>query len=859
MKFWSICQKVISKPASQAKAHIGVLGCLLVLALAGSTFAVSPAVWRQSTESDFAKGTFDAVVPSSLGEIRLARKVHILLSSDSAPAIVSAVAAVADSLFVASGTEPIIYKVLGEKIEQFAELPGTMITALRTDGKGGLLAGVGGDEAGIYAISPAGEVTKVWTDEQIAYVWAIEPGPGGVLYAATGPQGKVYAIGPDANAEEIYAAGDLAKNILALAWSPEGLLYAGTDKSGLVVEIDPHAKTSRIVLDAAEKEISAILIDEAGGLFVSTADAAKASADGKSKPNNVPGGRADKPAATQPTSQPTSKPAQPDKPESPTTTQPSDDADPAEVQEALDELKSVISVIKGSAQDAPTTQPAAAGPASAIAPAPAATTQPAVTEEPEPQEDEGKGEDKDEAASPTTAPAEESAATPPAETGESDPQPQAKAPATPPASATPRSTRRPKPRSAAASPKGPGNAVYYIRPDGLVETRFRRPITILAMVRHAQTLYLGTGNGGAIYSLSTDGDEIAKLADTDAKQVTALAMGVGGEIFFGTANLGSAGKLAGQFAKKGTYLSQVQDAKQLARWGTMQLQARADTGATVTVATRSGNVAKADEDTWSSWSAEQPAGGYLRVASPAARFAQYRLTLRGDGEVSPTVRQVQMIYQVGNLPPVVSAVTVKASAKSVGKRPPKGNGAMPFRQIAIKAADVNGDKLVYKIEFREMPSRIWVQITEKLKTPKFGWDTRTVADGVYELRVTASDSISNPPADALSAARISEIVTVDNTPPVIEDFGAQPLAGKILLRGRAFDAASRIVSLHYSVDSQEKWTAMACEDGIADSDRESFRFDLADLEAGEHRITVKIEDLYGNIGYASLAVTIPRK
>ncbi len=833
MKFWSIW--------------------LLVLILAGSTFAVSPAVWRHSTESDFAKGTFDAVVPSSLGEMRLARKVQILLSSDSAPVIVSAVAAVADSLFVASGTEPIVYKVLGEKTEQFAELPGAIITALRTDGKGGLLAGVGGDEAGIYAINPAGEVTKIWSDEQITYVWAIEPGPGGVLYAATGPQGKVYAIGPDANAEEIYAAGDLAKNILALAWSPEGLLYAGTDESGLVVEIDPHAKTSRIVLDAAEKEISAILIDEAGGLFVATADDAKASADGKSKPNNVQGGRADKPAATQPTSMPASKPAQPDKAESPPTTQPSDDADPAEVQEALDELESVI---KGEAQDAPTTQPAADKISPANAPAPAATTQPAVTGEPEPQEDEGKGEDKDEAAPPTTAPAEESAATQPAET---DPQPQAEAPATPAAPATMK-PRRPSPRSAAAAmPKGPGNAVYYIRPDGLVETRFRRPITILAMVRHAQTLYLGTGNGGAIYSLSTDGDEIAKLADTDAKQVTALAMGVGGEIFFGTANLGSAGKLAGQFAKKGTYLSQVLDAKQLARWGTMQLQSRAAAGATVTVATRSGNVAKADEDTWSSWSAEQPAGGYLRVASPAARFAQYRLTLRGDGEVSPTVRQVQMIYQVGNLPPVVSAVTVKASAKSIGKRPPKGNGAMPFRQIDIKAADVNGDKLVYKIEFREMPSRIWVQITEKLKTPKFGWDTRTVADGIYELRVTASDSLSNPPAASLSAARISEIVTVDNTPPVIEDFGAQPLAGKILLRGRAFDDASRIISLHYSVDSQEKWTALACEDGIADSDRESFRFELVDLEAGEHRITVKVEDLYGNIGYASLAVTIPRK
>jgi len=58
------------------------------------------------------------------------------------------------------------------------------------------------------------------------------------------------------------------------------------------------------------------------------------------------------------------------------------------------------------------------------------------------------------------------------------------------------------------------------------------------------------------------------------------------------------------------------------------------------------------------------------------------------------------------------------------------------------------------------------------------------------------------------------------------------------------------------VDSQEEWTVRAARDGICDSDTESFSAELTVLAAGAHRIAVKVTDLYGNVGYASVNVTV---
>ena len=403
-----------------------------------------------------------------------------------------------------------------------------------------------------------------------------------------------------------------------------------------------------------------------------------------------------------------------------------------------------------------------------------------------------------------------------------------------------------------------GNAVYYIRPDGLVHTIFRRPVTILAMVMHKERLVLGTGDGGSIYAVTPDGDEIVQLADTDAKQVTALAVGgPDGRLVFATANKGSVGLIADAPAAQGTLTCQPLDAKQIAKWGTVSLQGDLPNGTRISVATRSGNVAKAADKTWSTWSREQAAGGdFLAVLSPPGRFLQYRLKLSGAGGLSPAVKRVEIVYQVGNLPPVVSALTATATEKVALKGRTALAPSKVYRMINISASDPNGDKLTFTLAFRERGAEKWITMTDKLATPRYVWDTRTIGDGVYELRVTASDKASNTPDSALEAARVSQRIVVDNTPPVIKPLAAKAAGKAVSLSGQVMDAASRIASIEYAVDSQNEWLPLLPKDGIADSKREQLAFEVKDLAAGPHRIAVRAKDIFGNTGYASASVSI---
>ncbi len=744
-----------------------------LLVLSSAALAVSPASWNHASEADFAGGEFDLTVVSSLGEISLSRRLSVLMPAEQAGEAIAALAVDGKTIYAASAVRPVIYRVRGRKAERFAKLPGTMVTALLWTGDG-LLAAVGGNKAGIYTVDSAGKAKLWWSDGDVKYVWAMAPAPAGGLYAATGPKATVYAIDADGKGQAIYAAGKSARNVTCLARSKVGLLYAGTDHSGLVVEINPVDNSTRIVLDAPEKEISCLLGDEEGGLYVGTADSDKADRKAAEAPKSTADGR------------------------------------PATM-----------------------TRPAAGPPESQDEPADEAAE---AAEEP-PEEADGGGEGAAPAASqPTSAP-------------DSDNEP--------PAPAVDKSeviSRFAAPAPSPASvPTGKGNAVYYIRPDGLVRTVFRRPVTVLAMLADNDGLLLGTGNGGVIYSVSLDGDRVAQLANTDAKQVTALAADAAGQVVFATANNGSVGAIAAELAKEGTFTSEPLDAKQIAMWGAARAAVRG--GGRVTLATRSGNTAEADDKTWSDWSPEMPAKGMVEVASPAGRFLQYRLTLAAARGDAPVVENVEIIYQVGNLAPVVSAVQVEASiTERKGKQPE--TGPQPFRLITFTATDANKDKMTFGIDFREVGGGGWITLAKDLKAPTHAWDTRGVGDGVYELRITADDSPDNPPGSALQGRRISAPITVDNTPPLVTSIAAKLSTKSVRVTGWAEDRASRIAAIHYSVDSQDEWVAVLPADGIADSGAEGFAFTLEKLSSGPHRIAVRVTDLFGNAGYGTLNITV---
>ena len=45
-------------------------------------------------------------------------------------------------------------------------------------------------------------------------------------------------------------------------------------------------------------------------------------------------------------------------------------------------------------------------------------------------------------------------------------------------------------------------------------------------------------------------------------------------------------------------------------------------------------------------------------------------------------------------------------------------------------------------------------------------------------------------------------------------------------------------------------------DGICDSGHEKFAFEAKDLPVGTHRIAVRVEDIFGNVGFGTVTVTV---
>ncbi len=121
------------------------------------------------------------------------------------------------------------------------------------------------------------------------------------------------------------------------------------------------------------------------------------------------------------------------------------------------------------------------------------------------------------------------------------------------------------------------------------------------------------------------------------------------------------------------------------------------------------------------------------------------------------------------------------------------------------------------------------------------WDTRTLKDGTYRLRVVASDRPSNA-TDALSAEAISEPFIVCNSKPVIvvpsRDGVQVGTDGTVQVSGFVLQKLVPVTAVQVRIDEGE-WLSAEAADGVFDSPLETFRFRSDKLPSGEHQITVK--------------------
>ena len=123
-------------------------------------------------------------------------------------------------------------------------------------------------------------------------------------------------------------------------------------------------------------------------------------------------------------------------------------------------------------------------------------------------------------------------------------------------------------------------------------------------------------------------------------------------------------------------------------------------------------------------------------------------------------------------------------------------------------------------------------------------------DGLYQVRLEASDDPSNPADRALSTALDSETFTIDNTPPSVQVTARRSDEKKgsgFTVEANATDGMGPIARAEYSVDAR-RFVPVAPEDGVSDSTSESYRIRIDSPGPGEHIVIVKVTDLLGNIG-----------
>ncbi len=415
-------------------------------------------------------------------------------------------------------------------------------------------------------------------------------------------------------------------------------------------------------------------------------------------------------------------------------------------------------------------------------------------------------------------------------------------------------------------------AVYVTTPSGgarEVWTSTEVPITALG-AGPGGTAWAGTGSNGLVFSVDHVG-EVDLIADLPDEEILSAGLS-GGRAAVTTGAPATVYVVGTEPADRGAYESDVMDADAVARWGEVRWSAESG-GGSLEISTRSGATAIPGE-LWSAW-AKVDGESEGTVLSPPARFLQWKAELtrgRGDG---PVLRSVEVSFLRENLPPAIAHVAVYEPweapfAGGGGGGPltqtlPSGvevtyslepSGGPPsinlpalvrgVRAAEWHAVDPNGDELTFSLWIRSEEEERWKLMEDELSRTAHSWDTASMPDGSYRMRVVATDRPGNSEATAATDERVSAPFLVDNTAARITSLSVSREGDGLAVDGAVEDALSPIAQVEVSVDYGE-WEPAFPDDGIFDSRIEAFSLVIEEAGEGETAVAVRAVDRAGNI------------
>jgi hypothetical protein len=688
--------------------------------------------------------------------------------------------------------------------------------------------GISISDTGMLMLAP--NLTEVFNTEQ-AFVWSSAADSQGNVYLGTGHDGKIFRVGPDGRGSLFYDAAEL--DVTALAIARDGSLYAGTSPDGKVYRI-PANGNAEVFFDPADKYIWSLAVLADGALAVGTGD------NGKLYRVRAAGAKPETSlliATNQTHVISLAVTAQGDLIAG---------TDPGGLVLRISPDGKAFALFDANLREIHALAAAADGSIYALALSDAASAgrQQSVPV-PAPQPTDGSSSTS---TSVTITAIDESGVA-------------VQSAGQPARSRTDVSSAR--------------SAVFRILPDGGADVVWSSPtVTAFAITPALQSgsVLIGTAEKGRIYSVTNDGRDTLLLQSSEG-QISSFVM-QGGQVYAASSNQGKMFRFGKQLVTEGSYESPVRDAKLTAAWGRIWWRGSGN----VELQTRSGNGERPDA-TWSDWSAalRNPEGN--QIASPRARFIQWRATLRTSGSASQTwMEDTSLAYLPRNVAPEVLAITalpigvglqqmaqlqVDPNLESSGLDPalfgavaqvaPRRLFQRGARSFQWQAEDRNGDTMEYAIYYRALNENTFRLLKDKLRDNFYTIDGATLADGRYVVKIVASDAPDNPLGQALSGERLSEPVDIDNTPPVLRTLETVGSGSRALFE--VTDATGKIKKADFSLDGAP-WTPLFPDDGIADSGLERYSVDLPVMTPGEHTISLRAFDGSGNVG--TLSVTLRR-
>lgn len=422
-----------------------------------------------------------------------------------------------------------------------------------------------------------------------------------------------------------------------------------------------------------------------------------------------------------------------------------------------------------------------------------------------------------------------------------------------------------------ADPSVPfGEGAVYRATDGGAYEIWRSPESPVVSLglTPSGAVVAGTGSDGRVYAVEPGVHGL--VADLDEAEILSI-VAVGDATVVTTGTPGAVHRLEGP-AAGGVYESRVFDAVTSATWGSCL--ATADRGDEIDISTRSGSLETPDA-TWSEWVPLEDG----KVASPASRFLQWRAKF--DSAAGTALRGVEIAYLRENVPPEVVSVIVSragegfspngfgngqatqtlasglevtysldAGGRDVPGVPPVARG---MRTVEWDAFDPNGDELVFDLYVQSEDDDVWWLMEEGLDRSAHTWDSYSMPDGRYRMRVVASDLPANTSGSHAEAEGHSGEFVIDNTPPTV---GAVKLSASgmgAVVTVDAGDAMSPIAAIEVSVDYGE-WLPAHAADGMFDGLSEGGALELEELARGDHAVAVRAFDRAGNVGVRRVVV-----